>query len=195
MRSSSLKNWTWQLFKTERFAATLFPAKRKTTWISHCSGSSNTQNLRETECTGTAPSQLHLPYYPHATPCSRWCIVVPPNSVAALCCLCLPPVVVISPQPLALLQDGTPWSISYSKAHESQNRRCTSSKRGYFSVLNRAIQSAFCVLQAARQMFPRSVSPIAQLYNTSAGYAIVVVQPLTGASNHDTCSPDSPVWC
>lgn len=90
MRSSSLKNWTWQLFKTERFAATLFPAKRKTTWISHCSGSSNTQNLRETECTGTAPSQLHLPYYPHATPCSRWCIVVPPNSVAALCCLCLP---------------------------------------------------------------------------------------------------------
>lgn len=118
----------------------------------------------------------------------------PSNSVTALCCLC-PAVVVIptTPRTTAVLKDGTPWSISYSKAHESQNRCYTSSKRGYFSVLNREIQSAFCILQAARQTFPRSVSPIAQLYNTSAGYAIGVVQPLTGASNHDTCSPDSPV--
>lgn len=41
MRSSWSKKWTCPPFKIERFAATLSPAKRKTTLILHYSGSSS----------------------------------------------------------------------------------------------------------------------------------------------------------
>lgn len=92
--------------------------------ISHCSGSSNTQNLGEAESTGTLSSQLHLPCYPHDTPCSHM-YSVPSNSDAALCPLLMPPCCSnfiqwfspTNPHTTALLKDGSPWSIPNPMSH------------------------------------------------------------------------------
>lgn len=67
MKSSSLRKWILRLFRTERYAATRFPAKRKTTLISRFSGSSSTQNPGGAETAGVV-LQLCLPCYIYATP-------------------------------------------------------------------------------------------------------------------------------
>ncbi|KAA8593352.1 hypothetical protein FQN60_009468, partial [Etheostoma spectabile] len=72
-RTVSTGNWLpllsriWQLFRTERYAATRFPAKRKTTLTSHFSGSSSTQNPGGAKDIRVV-FLLFLPLYCHATP-------------------------------------------------------------------------------------------------------------------------------
>lgn len=66
MRSSSLRKWICQLSRTGRYAVTLFPAKRKTTLISHFNGSSSTQSHAGAEKSQVV-FQLLLPCYRHVT--------------------------------------------------------------------------------------------------------------------------------